>query len=130
MGRGQQMSSVVVEKPNGISTLKAAESSMRNTAMQRRLVVVALFAAFLPFLITRSYSYYMSSDVSTETEAFFEGQPAADSSLTNIPEVCHRSLRSGILFPSIFRFYQKMKEENLNLPGPVKVHHIMELRFK
>ena len=98
------MSSVVVEKPNGISTLKAADS-MRNTAMQRRLVVVALFAAFLPFLITRSYSYYMSSDASTEAEGFFEGQPAADSSLTNIPEVCHRSLRSGtILFPMNLRF--------------------------
>lgn len=128
MGRGQQMSSVVVEKPNGISTLKAADS-MRNTAMQRRLVVVALFAAFLPFLITRSYTYYMSSDVSTETEAFFEGQPAADSSLTNNPEVCHRSLRSGILVPSISDL-TKMKEENLNGPGPVKVHHIMELGLK
>jgi hypothetical protein len=23
-----------------------------------------------------------------------------------------------------------MKEENLNGPGPVKVHHIMELRFR
>jgi hypothetical protein len=129
MGRGQQMSSVVVEKPNGNSTLKAADS-MRNTAMQRRLVVVALFAAFLPFLITRSYTYYMSSDVSTETEAFIEGQPAADSSLTNMPEVCHRSLRSGVLFFPSISDLSKMKEENLNGPGPVKVHHIMELRFR
>ncbi|KAG0504490.1 hypothetical protein KC19_11G144700 [Ceratodon purpureus] len=70
MGKGEQLN-ISVEMPSS----KIHGCDFRSTGRQRRLVCITLFAALLPFVITRSYFSFISSDVPSEATSFFEEHP-------------------------------------------------------
>jgi hypothetical protein len=78
------MSSVCIEKPVAGNSGEAMTTDCRTRGSQRKLIVVALLAVFLPFVVTQSYLYYMNPDAPAQVAAFFRGKmmPSSSSSST------------------------------------------------
>ena len=83
MGKGEQLN-ISVEMPSS----KIHGCDFRSTGRQRRLVCITLFAALLPFVITRSYFSFISSDVPSEATSFFEEHPPPATHFDKPQRVC------------------------------------------
>lgn len=73
------MSSICVQKPVAGNSEKAMTTDCRTRGSQRKLIVVALLAAFLPFVVTQSYLSYMNPDAAAQAAAFFRGKTITSS---------------------------------------------------
>lgn len=80
------MSSVCIEKPVAGNSGEAMTTDCRTRGSQRKLIVVALLAVFIPFVVTQSYLYYMNPDAPAQVASFFRGKTMPSSSSSTQPD--------------------------------------------
>lgn len=74
------MSSISIEDPVAGHSGAAMTTDCRTRGSQRKVIVVALLAVFLPFVVTQSYLYYMNPDAPAQAASFFRGKTMTTSS--------------------------------------------------